>query len=44
LNEELKQLCERAGCPEDVLNSMWFAIFIQKYTHFLLEALEQECK
>jgi hypothetical protein len=43
MNAELKALCEQAGCPEEVMNTLWFNIFIQKYTHFLLEKLEQEC-
>lgn len=44
MNAELKQLCVDADCPEDVLNSLWFNIFIQKFSHLLILALEEECK
>ena len=42
MNQELKQLCIEAGCPEEVLDTMWFNIFIQKYTDLLLSCLEEE--
>lgn len=44
MNQELRQLCIDADCPEDVLNSMWFNVFIQKFAYLLLQALEDECK
>lgn len=44
MNEELRQLCVEAGCPDDVLDTLWFNIFIQKYTHVLLTAIEEEYK
>ena len=44
MNQELRQLCIDADCPEDVLNSMWFNIFIQKFAHLLLLMVEDESK
>lgn len=44
MNDELKQLCIEAECPDDVLDTLWFNIFIQKFSHLLLLALEDECK
>jgi hypothetical protein len=44
MNQALKDLCVEADCPEDVLNSLWFNIFIQKFSHLLIQALEEECK
>lgn len=44
MNQELRQLCIDADCPEDVLDSMWFNIFIQKFSHLLLLMVEEENK
>lgn len=44
MNTEMRKLCVEAGCPEDVLNSLWFNIFIQKFSHLLLLAVEEEYK
>ena len=44
MNDELRQLCVEAECPEDVLNSLWFNIFIQKFAHLLLLMVEDESK
>ena len=44
MNQELRQLCIDADCPEDVLDSLWFNIFIQKFSHLLLLMVEDECK
>ena len=42
MNDELRKLCVEADCPEDVLNSMWFNIFIQRFASILLDAVEEE--
>lgn len=42
MNEELRNLCEQAGCPEEVMNTLWFNIFIMKFTDLLLTAAEEE--
>ena len=44
MNAELRQLCIDADCPEDVLYSLWFNIFIQKFAHLLLLMVEEENK
>jgi hypothetical protein len=42
MNEELKALVLQAGCPEEVIDQLWFNIFIQKYSALLIDALEKE--
>ena len=37
MNEELRKLVVEAGCPEEVVDTLWFNIFIQKYTSLLLD-------
>lgn len=44
MNAELRKIAEEAGAPEDMLNSLWFNIFCQKFAHLLIVALEEECK
>jgi hypothetical protein len=38
MNEELRKLVLEAGCPEEVIDTLWFNIFIQKYTCLLLDS------
>jgi hypothetical protein len=42
VNEELKSIAVKAGAPEEVLNTLWFNIFCQKFAHLLVEELEKE--
>ena len=42
MNEELKAIAVEAGAPEEVLNTLWFNIFCQKFAHLLIEELEKE--
>jgi hypothetical protein len=42
MNTELKNLAIMAGAPEEVLNTLWFNIFCQKFAHLLLEEIEKE--
>lgn len=44
MNEELRALVEEAGCPEEVIDTLWFSIFIQNFTHLLLLEVESECQ
>ena len=42
MNEELKAIAVEAGAPVEVLNTLWFNIFCQKFAHLLVEQLEKE--
>ena len=42
MNEELKAIAVEAGAPEEVLNTLWFNIFCQKFAYLLVEQLEKE--
>lgn len=44
MNNELKAIAVEAGAPEEVLNTLWFSIFCQKYTHLIIEELEKNCE
>lgn len=39
MNEELRKMVVEAGCPEEVVDTLWFNIFIQKYTSLLLDSV-----
>jgi hypothetical protein len=43
MNESLKALAIEAGAPEEVLNTLWFSIFCQKFAHLIIEELEKDC-
>jgi hypothetical protein len=43
MNEELKTIAIKAGAPEEVLNTLWFSIFCQRFAHLLIEEIE-ECE
>ena len=43
MNEALKALAIEAGAPEEVLNTLWFSIFCQKFAHLIIEELEKDC-
>ena len=42
MNESLKQLVVEAGAPEEVLNTLWFNIFCQKFAYLVAEELTEE--
>ncbi len=42
MNDELKQIAQAAGAPEEVINELWFNIFCLKFAHMLLELVEKE--
>ena len=42
MNDELKAIAIEAGAPAEVLNTLWFNIFCQKFAHLLIEELEKE--
>lgn len=42
MNEELKAIAVEAGAPKEVLNTLWFNLFCQKFAHLLVEELEKE--
>lgn len=44
MNDELKQIAIEAGAPVDMLDSLWFNIFCQKFAHLLILYVEEECK
>ena len=44
MNDELRKIAEAAGAPEDVLDTLWFNIFCQKFAHLILLAAEEEMK
>ncbi len=41
MNEELKKLAIAAGAPVEVIDTLWFNIFCQKFAHELMLALEE---
>jgi len=41
MNEALKALAIEAGAPEEVLNTLWFNIFCQKFAHLLIKEIEE---
>jgi hypothetical protein len=43
MNEALKAIAIEAGAPEEVLNQLWFSIFLQTFTHKIIEMAEVEC-
>jgi hypothetical protein len=44
MNDELKALAVEAGAPEEVLNTLWFNIFCQKFAYLLANELEKACE
>ena len=42
MNEELKNLAILAGAPEEVIDTLWFNIFCQKFAYLVVEELEKE--
>ena len=44
MNDALKAIAVEAGAPEEVLNTLWFNIFCQKFSYLLAEELEKESK
>ena len=44
MNGELRKIAIQAGAPEDLLDSLWFNIFCQKFAHLLLLSIEDDMK
>lgn len=44
MNEELRQIAEAAGAPEDMLNSIWFNLFCVRFADMILTLAEEELK
>ena len=44
MNEELRAIAERAGAPEDMLNSLWFNLFCVRFADAILTLAEEEMK
>ena len=44
MNDALKALAVEAGAPEDMLNTLWFNVFCQKFAYLVGEELESENK
>ena len=42
MNNALKAIAVEAGAPEEVLNTLWFSIFCQKFAHLIVEELEKD--
>jgi hypothetical protein len=42
MTDELKALVEQAGCPEEVMNTLWFQLFINKFTDIIITECEKE--
>jgi hypothetical protein len=42
VNNALKAIAVEAGAPEEVLNTLWFNIFCQKFAHLIIEELEKD--
>ena len=42
MNDALKAIAVEAGAPKEVINTLWFNIFCQKFAYLLAEELEKE--
>ena len=42
MNDRLRAIAVEAGAPVEVLNTLWFNIFCQKFAHLIVEELEKE--
>lgn len=42
MNEELEKMVRAAGCPEEVMNTLWFQLFINKFADLLITMCEEE--
>jgi hypothetical protein len=42
VNNALKAVAVEAGAPKEVLNTLWFSIFCQKFAHLIVEELEKD--
>lgn len=41
MNEELKNLAIAAGAPDEVIDTLWFNIFCQRFAYLLLDEMER---
>lgn len=42
MNDALRELVLRADPPKEVLDTLWFTIFCQRFAHELLRDIEQD--
>ena len=42
MNNALKAIAVEAGAPEEVLNTLWFNIFCQKFANLIVDELEKD--
>ena len=42
MNDELKAIAVEAGAPEEMLNTLWFNVFCQKFAYLVAEELVKE--
>ena len=42
MNNALKAIAVEAGAPEEVLNTLWFSIFCQKFANLIVDKLEKD--
>lgn len=40
MNKALKELATQAGAPEELMDELWFTIFVQKFAHLLICEME----
>ena len=43
MNEELAKIARQAGAPEDVMNTLWFNVFCQRFAFLLFNLIEEDC-
>lgn len=44
MNDALREIAVEAGAPEEVIDTLWFNIFCQKFAHLILVEAEAEYK
>jgi hypothetical protein len=42
MNEELANIAREAGAPEQVMNTLWFNVFCQKFAFLLFNLIEED--
>jgi hypothetical protein len=42
MNEELAKIAREAGAPEEVMNTLWFNVFCQKFAFLLFNSIEND--
>ena len=42
MNDELKAIAVEAGAPEEMLNTLWFNVFCQKFAYLVADLVAEE--